>query len=459
MLPDTRPTRPRPEHRPQGGGILSQHDFYAQYGHRFGAPGSGAYDRYRAYRTNVPKRRAAARAGNAPTGQQAFDPLAILTDAELRQRATAAVNAANAPVLANLKSTYADRSQQEAASIAAATKAYVEAAGQYAPAVGAAYGGAQHDQAASDAALAALLHGGGTQAASELAGQLGTGSPIAAGAGATGTGAAGASLATGTADLTRLLAEGAHAADYGAKLPGIAANTGLQDTRTAMAQLDRELAAALADVSSKQPGQVEDLYQQSLSNRTSVALAKQSGYLDATKAQQDYNYRTASLRERIAHDKAVEANAKATAAEKTAARLDRENAAADARNAKTTASGRPNAALSAKYGYIVDSNGDPVLRNGQRVPVAKTGKTPGGKPAYTPQQRSSAFYSTRDKAFSEAKRLHAKKGTGTLNAGVSRDQAYNQLWNAYAPQLVSQYGYKRQAVQQMLNKALDSAGF
>ena len=54
------------------------------------------------------------------------------------------------------------------------------------------------------------------------------------------------------------------------------------------------------------------------------------------------------------------------------------DAAAKAR-AKATAeaakAARPNSALSKVYGYVVDSNGNPILKNGQRVPVAKTADT------------------------------------------------------------------------------------
>jgi hypothetical protein len=88
------------------------------------------------------------------------------------------------------------------------------------------------------------------------------------------------------------------------------------------------------------------------------------------------------------------------------------------------------------------------------------------------QKRERAFYSVRDKTFTEAKRLY--KGTtssaggsanpfaptGTTKAvSVPYGQAYRNLWSHYGTQLVNQYGYKRSAVDTMIRRALVTAGY
>jgi hypothetical protein len=58
---------------------------------------------------------------------------------------------------------------------------------------------------------------------------------------------------------------------------------------------------------------------------------------------------------------------------------------------------RPDATLSKAYGYIVDGNGNPILRNGKRIPVAKTSSSQGARSAYgqaVRAARSNTVYGT-----------------------------------------------------------------
>jgi hypothetical protein len=117
------------------------------------------------------------------------------------------------------------------ASIRAGTSAL---AAQLAPIQGrvqAAYGQAQQGQAASDAALAQMLSGGGQQLAGDLSAQLAAAGQSTAPGQAQlgiGSGASGAAYAMGAANLGQLLAQGAAAGGFAAQLPGIARLGGAQ---------------------------------------------------------------------------------------------------------------------------------------------------------------------------------------------------------------------------------------
>src|SRR5262252_2468890 len=157
----------------------------------------------------------------------------------LWEQAQILINKALNPQLAAINAQYDRERAAQTASIASATKEYERAVGQYAPDMAAAYAQAQGAQSGSDLALTNLLAGKGSGAATELASQLGAlpGKEAAAGLQAIGRGAAATNYAMGSADLDRLISQGAHAQEYGRKLPGLAALTGLEDTRTAVSAL------------------------------------------------------------------------------------------------------------------------------------------------------------------------------------------------------------------------------
>lgn len=223
------------------------------------------------------------------------------------------------------------------AAIGSSTQTLADLMGKYAPASRAAYAGAQQGQAAVDAATGQTLAGQGQQGEAELAAKLaqisadpGTVARLTGTAAANTTGATGALAARGSASLSDLIARGASAQDYGAKLPGVAGMYGLQSTKAAQAQGTTDTANAIAQMEAKYPDLVQTI-----------------------KAGND---RTAQLafENRLAGFKAT------TAATKT-------SASAAAAAAKVS---RPNSALSKLYGHVVDSNGNTILKNGKPQPIS-----------------------------------------------------------------------------------------
>lgn len=142
------------------------------------------------------------------------------------------------------------------------TKELAGALGGIAPQIGQAYGQAFNQGSALENALANRLTGQGQATASDLTQALANaGQSTAPGAAAaqTAVGVGNASFAQGSAGLQEMLARGAAAQAYGAKLPGIAALSGLQATKGLQAQ-------ALS--------QIPDLRNQFLSNELQKWIAK-----------------------------------------------------------------------------------------------------------------------------------------------------------------------------------------
>lgn len=127
------------------------------------------------------------------------------------------------------------------------------------------YGGAQQSQAASDAALASRLSGGGEQMAADLSGKLASiNAPSAVGQTTaaiqqTGTGSGNALYANGSAALADLIARGAAEQSYAAKLPGLAGLAGAQQTGQLQGKLQTSLADQLAQVQTQVPGIVQNM--------------------------------------------------------------------------------------------------------------------------------------------------------------------------------------------------------
>jgi hypothetical protein len=130
------------------------------------------------------------------------------------------------------------------------------------------YGQAEQSQAAVDAALSSALRGGGDTLAKELGGKLAEiGAPassLAAAAvpAATGAGSANALLGTGSASLSKLIGEGAHAEEYASKQPGIARSQGLSDIRDLELAQQAKLYDQAQQVAGQVPGIVENLRQE-----------------------------------------------------------------------------------------------------------------------------------------------------------------------------------------------------
>jgi hypothetical protein len=364
--------------------------------------------------------------GGAPARPQAKipDPLAPLSDAAISADASRVVNAQTKPILDQLKQLFANRSSDATKSISGLTQSLAGALSGYADSARRTYGDAQHDQSLVNAALSSELHGGGAQVANDLTGKLSAANldpafvkTLADAANATGAGSAGASYAIGSAELSKLIGEGAHAADFGAKLPGIAALTGLQSGKEFQSQLNRDLQTQTSDVTSKIPAAVAQLIADAKAREVSKAVARQSGLLSSAKAADtaaaradSTAYRDKSFKERVRHDKATET----VAADKAAA--------AAAEKAKKTSTGK-----------------------------------------------QKAFYTIRQQTFTAAEKLY--KGTkakaaapwaktpATTGPAITAEKAYAKLYNTYGTQLVGEYGFAKSTVDEMIRRALRTAGW
>src|SRR5581483_6533554 len=179
------------------------------------------------------------------------------TDTQLAQQQ---VSAAFDPVLKQTTAAYSQRGADQARAISGATDSLATLMAKYAPAARAAYTGAAAGQSAIDAELAATRQGQGAQAQAELAAKLAaihadpaTAARIGGQFGGDLAGEAQATAGRGAANLSMLLGEGAHAADYGAKLPAIAGAVGLQAASQAQGQVTSDLHAALSELEAKRP--------------------------------------------------------------------------------------------------------------------------------------------------------------------------------------------------------------
>lgn len=153
----------------------------------------------------------------------------------LDQQARRAMAAIYDPLIAQMTEQIQGRTKAAQDAMAGYTRDVSGQLASFGPSAGQVYGGAQQSQSAADAALAQRLEGQGSQLANELSGKLSAinapsnvASEIVGGALQRGTGAANAGFARGTADLSRLIAQGANAQEYALKLPGVAGLSGMQ---------------------------------------------------------------------------------------------------------------------------------------------------------------------------------------------------------------------------------------
>jgi hypothetical protein len=169
------------------------------------------------------------------------------------------------PLVAQLAAQINARAAAGSEAIRGSTSQIAQDLGQYAGSAANIFGQAQQSQAASDAALAAKLQGGGQEQAAGLSSRLagiGNGSDpavaaAAAAAAQTGTGASNALYGKGSASLSDLISQGAQAQQYAAKLPGLAEQGGLQTLGQFQGQLGGELASGTQDILNQLPGIVQ----------------------------------------------------------------------------------------------------------------------------------------------------------------------------------------------------------
>lgn len=371
-----------------------------------------------------------ARGTGAGGGSAVADALAPLSDTQIQNRASSTVNAATSPILDQIRKIFADRSTQGQAAITGATNSLVGDLGQYMDRAKAAFGEAKADQANINAAVSSELQGGGSEVAKALSSRLGAAgldpamvASLAGDATATGAGSAGAAYASGSAELSKLTGESAHAMDYAAKLPGIGRLSGLQAAKQLEGQINTDLGTQVGDISSKVPGSIADLVNSMRNAEVQKQIARDSGLLNRDKATQAAGYQSQALTERQRHDQATEQAARDRIAAQKQAAADKKATAAS-KASETTATGK-----------------------------------------------QKAFYSTRDKVFNAAKQLY--KGDSSFippgangstspssgSAATTAEDAYAKLWQQYAVPLIAQYAFKKSVLDTMVRRALRSAGW
>jgi hypothetical protein len=319
------------------------------------------------------------------------DPFAPTPDAQLQSKAQAMANAQTSPLLEQLKQAIEARSQSGSNAIGGYTKELGNLFSNVAPQTANIYNQAIQAQSGTNEALANRLGNFGQGLQGEVGNKLAfagqVGQDIAGQAGQTAQGAANAGFAKGAAETSMLNTHSAAAQTYGAKLPGIAGLTGLQSIKHLQQQLSQEFADKAGQISAHAQDLFGQIYNHELDMEWQKVLAKQSGQFKSAAAAaaardkaQMMGYRKATLAWRKAQDVARNKLTAQSQAETRAHHQVTESQGQARINQKGTAARRPNAALSAKYGYIVDSNGKPILKNGKRVRVVKTSGKSGGNP-------------------------------------------------------------------------------
>lgn len=341
------------------------------------------------------------------------DALSPLTDAQLRAQAHELVTAETKPILDEINKLNAQQSSRGQAAITGYTQALGHDLAQYMDRARAAYGPAEQSQGATDAALSSELHGGGSVVANALTSRLGSDydpalvASLADKANQTAAGSSGAEFAKGSAERSKLIAEGGHASEYASKLPFFAELAGLQKSKDLQSQLSSDLATQTGAVTSKVPESVVSLFNDLRGREIQKQIARDSGLLNNRKV-----------------DASISAG-------------------------KTKAS-QPDASLSRAKGYLVDANGNPIGGTVQPLPGFHVDATTGAvvkdvKPAkpkvLSPSDKTRLTKLADDLRYGvpPKQQFNAKTqawmdvpGTGTPNSSYA--EAYAQLVAAGAPE-------------------------
>lgn len=300
------------------------------------------------------------------------------------------------------------RINQRGASIGAALQPFAGNVNSY-------FGPLQSQEASLGSALNQSLAGTGQAIGSQIGGSLAANqAPAAAisqyggGAATMGAQAGGAIGALSSADLQKLRSTASAEAIYASALPRLAALASEAEKRSFLADASEQLAELAAQESERAYGRAQDEREwkrqmrqdrieqqryrrefrqgqrdrrydrkqdrlererQAKMDRLAQEAAAQEYGLDLLDAQQEQQRINLAIRRQNESEAQF------------AARERRYRQQFDARMKAAAKSGKkPNASLSAKYGYIVDSNGRPILtKNGKRIPV-RSDSAGGGAP-------------------------------------------------------------------------------
>lgn len=236
---------------------------------------------------------------------QRNDPLAPKSPGQIQGQIRADVNAQINPLLQEIIRSSTARTKAGMGAIQGYAGQLAKDLGGYADSARGIYGGAQQAQAATDASVRGALMGQGNDLQGELAGKLaqigGTAPPAAA---QTGLDAGNAAYVSGSADLTRLIGQGAAAQDYAAKLPGFARLGGLASARELSLSSQASLADERGRLTSQVPGMIRDLLTTARKDETDKALARLANEGDQVQASADVQ--TAQIEARAEARKAAQ---------------------------------------------------------------------------------------------------------------------------------------------------------
>lgn len=263
----------------------------------YASPPNGGWVRPKPARTRNPRKPRAIRQPVRPVRPvrpKYIDPLAPISDKDLRARALGLTNEATGPLLAALQKAIEARSASGQAAIRGTTGAL---AGLLAPMAGqtqAAYGQAQQAQSQVNSELANRLGAFGQNLASEQGAKLALQDAPANVAGQvtgntaqTAQGVANANFASGAAETGRLIGEGAAVTAYAGKLPGFAALSGIQSAKQLEVSLAHEFAEKSGELTARGQQMYVDLYDKLTEREFQKALARQSGQFNSEKARID----------------------------------------------------------------------------------------------------------------------------------------------------------------------------
>jgi hypothetical protein len=230
-----------------------------------------------------------------PVRQVVHDPFAPTSDAQLQARAQSQATAQTSPLLQALQQAIEARSQSGSNAIGGYTKELGGLLSNVAPQTANIYNQAIQSQSGTNQQLADRLGSFGQGLQGEVGSKLGFAGPvgqqIAGQAGQTAQGAANAGFARGAAETGMLNAHSAAAQTYGAKLPGIAGLTGLQNIKHLQQQLSQEFADKAGQISAHAQDIFSSIYQHELDMEWQKVLAKQSGQFKSAAAVADAKYK------------------------------------------------------------------------------------------------------------------------------------------------------------------------
>lgn len=245
-----------------------------------------------------------------PVRKTVVDPFSPLTDAQLNERASASVRSQLDPIIAQIRAGIEARSRFGQAAIGGLTNSLGGLLSSAGPQSQGIYDRARATEAQASSGLAAALGQFGTNLSGEQGAKLalqgapaGLTADITGGTQQTATGAANANLASATAEQQMLNTQGAAAGAYGAKLPGIAALTGIQHSRDLESQLSGDLSKQLADIESQAPGLISSVLQHLRDNEIQKGAYKQSGLFKDKQLEADLAYKSATLNYKAANDR------------------------------------------------------------------------------------------------------------------------------------------------------------